>query len=856
MKAPNPLLLLVLAVAAQASAADGPRCTDQLKGIQDILAKGGMPVGNANLVAEKMDGGVQAERLVFDIAKAPEICDRPVWRYLATAQPGTKPSVLTWNDDGLKQDWNGDKGLAEQARILAAVNALYGRTDELGKSVLAAGDAVVQAAVKIGVVKKKAGEGTGRLLKDGLSGKPYEDLKGFTVAVPEKAAPAAKPDDLKAALNQILADAPAAKAAPAATPAKTGKGAATAKPEPAPAPADAAAAVKLGPATLAFRKSVIGLADFLAASAARHDLGDKAGVDAKLVTADFLYKSQAPKWAASPVGADGKSNVSDETAADDAVYGAALAFLVGPANDPKIEFADDEAPRDAAALSRLDLGLRNMIALSAAGVAASVAAAKDSLHGQSVAAAVAAAQRDAKIGAEPEAPKMGSVAADVLAKLTGEKKYTDLSAAYDKYKAAGKENSDEAVAVYAQMKDLRADASKTQVVKDPSGVGRLDYGVGGGMATADGIVVGKLDKDAAYRAWAVQAIADNIASNPFSAKVQAAMDAVLGQGGPGTQVSQPPTPDEKKTGEQLKTQPEQAPAPPPTTWAALVAATPAAGFFGGIGDFFTGKGDAARYHSKVSEDVAATASARDDRRTEIEADAQSAADVVQAKADAERRRIEKDPGDPDDSPAVADAKRKAALKKHDEETQAAVTKTREGIIADAKKDPKNPYVDADKTKGDRDAANVALNKTVDAAFSDGIVQSVGSLQSDYKAPGSKRRLYAEKKSGYEGADPAGQPYYKTDRVDRFFHENWEGGQQKAAILSCKADLGFELSADGKTLSLKSDPSPDNLDGMCGPHATKYCTAKVCGVRDGVSNFMKSYKGTNTQAPAPAPVAAQ
>jgi hypothetical protein len=820
MKAPAPLLLLALAVASPAHAA-AARCDDaQLAQIQGVLAQGGTPAANKNLKAEPIPGG---ERWVFDVASAPKICDRTVWRYLAAKAPGGL--VLQWSDEGLQQDWSA--GLAEQTKILLAVDALYGKADALGKSILSGGQEVLNAAVKIGVVSIKTGEGTGRVIKEGYSGEAYAAAKGFTVGtfelkdtmkaagaplkldaasvrgltvVPKSVAPS--PEDLKAALNKLLTDVPATKSAPAA--------------------------VKLGPAPLEFRKSVIRLADLLAAAAARREISQKFGVDAK-VTADFLFHSSGPTWAPSPADANGRSVISDETAGDDAVYGAALKYVT----DPAITEADDESPRDSAALSRLDYGLRNMIAIDAAGVDAAVKAAKDSLKGQSAAAALAAARRDAKSAAEPGAPKPGTLAADVLEKLKGVKKYQDLAAMYDaKTKADDKWlSSEDGRAVAAQLKSLRADAGRTAVVKDAKG-SRLDYGVAGDMTTADGIVVAKLDKDQSYRTWAAETIAKNIASNPLSAKAQAALDAFLGEGAPGTPAAKPLTPEELTAAKLLGPQPAAAAAPPAGAWDALVAATPASGFFGGIGDLFSGnldKGNAARYYSKVSEDAARTASERTARRAEIETDADAAASAAKRAADAERKKITQAPPDPDDSAAVAAAKRKAALAAHDAQAATDVAAARKKVVDDARTAQTNPYADAAQIAADEKAALDALNAKVDAAYSDGIAQSLEKLHADYALAGSPRRLDAENQSGYSGA------YYKLDRVDRYFRESWQGDKQKAAIAACKTSLGFQAAGgDGNF----KDPSPANVD-------------ELCGVRDGLVALLKAYRGTNTQLPVQA-----
>ena len=788
MKAPTPLLLLALAAAASVSAAApvsaqvAHRCdVAWLKQAQAAVdAKRAPDDPKKYLKTEPSPAG---PREVFDVQSVPKVCDATVWHYLVGRGP-----VLRWSDEGLKQDW--ETGLGEQIKILLAVDAFYGATDALGADGLVKGDAILNTAAKLGVVTIKPAGGLDRLRKAGDTAGLYADRKGLMVGPPDPNPAALKPDELAAALNKLLADAPAAKGAPAA--------------------------VKPSAAVRAFQASVFRVANLLARSAKSRPIAAKYGIGAK-VKEDFQPGSAVPAF----------SPVADPASADAAAYARAVKFLT----DAAIASPDDGSAHEAAALSRLDYGLRNMLAVDAAGVEAAVQEAKKRLKGQSVAAAVAAARRDAKAPAKPDAPKPGSMAADVLEKLKGVKNYQDLNALYDKNKADAQWLSGEdGQAVVAELNGLRADAGKTTVVKGPDGK-RLNYGVGGEASTADGIVVARLDKDQAYRTWAAETIAKNIASNPLSARAQAALDAFLGKGASGTPVSPPPTPDQQNAGQPLGPQPPAPTAPSGTAgaWNALVAATPTSGFFGRIIDIFSGslwKGDATRYYSKVNEAVARTASDRSSQRTRVEAEANAAAAAAQRKDDAERRKIELAPADPDDSAAVATAKRKAALAAHDAQVAADVKTARQKVVDDAK--AKNRYVDAASAAADRKKALDALNATVDAAYSDGIEQSVGKLQLDYKLEGSRRRLDAERRSGYSGQ------YYKLDRVDRFFHENWEGDKQKPAIAACKTSLGFQMNGDGGNFK---DPSLANVD-------------ELCGVRDGLVALLKSYKGTNTTLPVP------
>ena len=113
-----------------------------------------------------------------------------------------------------------------------------------------------------------------------------------------------------------------------------------------------------------------------------------------------------------------------------------------------------------------------------------------------------------------------TLADEVLQHLTTLDDYRDLQALYDENKAqASWSASDEGTAVARRLKILRADAAATAIV----GI-KVHYSIGGEPVTDSGIVIGQLKEDPEYRAFIVNALAQNILSERMDAKVQAALD--------------------------------------------------------------------------------------------------------------------------------------------------------------------------------------------------------------------------------------------------------------------------------------------------------------------------------------------
>jgi hypothetical protein len=246
------------------------------------------------------------------------------------------------------------------------------------------------------------------------------------------------------------------------------------------------------------------------------------------------------------------------------------------------------------------------------------------------------------------------------------------------------------------------------------------------------------------------------------------------------------------------------------------------GAWAALRDNFPGpEGAVERYYSKVIEKAEEKARNRASQRLAVEEAASMAAVAAQAGADEVRRKIASATYDPDDSPELAARTRQAALAAFDVKTSADVAAARQKVIDDARESRR--YVDEAQAEEDFKATREALDAAIDEAYTDGVVRAVEDLNAEYELAGNPRRTYAENESGYAGS------YYKLDRVDRYFAENWKGENQAVAVEKCKATLGFAKgSGDGSNFK---DPSVENVD-------------KLCGIREGLIALLASYRGRN------------
>jgi hypothetical protein len=129
-----------------------------------------------------------------------------------------------------------------------------------------------------------------------------------------------------------------------------------------------------------------------------------------------------------------------------------------------------------------------------------------------------------RLDAAALAAKRATLADEVLQHLAGLADYRDLQALYDQNATQqGWTASDEGMAISQRLAMLRSDALATTIVKDADG--RVcQYSIGGIKVNDTGISPHDLEQSKAYRSTIAEAIAQNIATNPPDAKVQAALD--------------------------------------------------------------------------------------------------------------------------------------------------------------------------------------------------------------------------------------------------------------------------------------------------------------------------------------------
>ena len=812
MKNPS-LALLIAAAAASPAAAGDPSHRCDLARLQKVLPYASYadlpPIEDKNVLTtepnpnggQTMDGRTVGQRVVLKLAEARYLCKEMVWRYLAALPPGTvfydpdkthppvSAAALHWNDPALGKEWNA--GLEHQIKILLAVDELYFRADTRGLDVLSKADEVVNAAVESGVVVKgvagphPVGEGLYKLRDEGLTTPDLAKEEVYEVAPPASSTAAAASSAGLKALSKLLND-------------------------------DASKALKPGPAVLAFRRAVIMLANELAVRSTQNELMSRQGLAS--VSRDFSPSPAAAAAAqAALIDSAGNTTLPPGVEARDDAYASALKFLIGPETE-KITAADDASPHDSAALSRLDYGLRNLIALRVAAVDRAVAEAGKRLSGRGVAETVAASSRGQKVQGNPNSKAM---AAEVLRHMEWFKTYQELDT-LDKNPDPAWRNSSSGKAVRAQMEKWREDAAKTAVVEGDGGR-RLWHSRGGKMVEMPGVDPEGLKKDSFFRNYVAREIASGLVLS-LSLEARAVLDAFRGAGAPGTRVAPALTPREAEAAAQLPPVAAPAAQAPSGAYDAVLAEVPAVVTRLRIAFIPIPLADdhrLARYDSIEKAKIAREAAAQVAKREADQRALNRELDAIQERADAERRKIQSAPSDPDDTPAVALWKRSEAQDALERRTAAAQAK----VVQDGQARRVDPDAAAAGLKAERDR----LNAKVDAAYSDGVAQAIEALNAEYKREGNPRRSYAERQSGYTG------PYYRLSRVDDYFKKNWRGDAQKPAIEKCKAALGFQKDVDSGVFR---DPSADNVE-------------RICGVRDGLIAALASYKGTNDARLEPA-----
>lgn len=314
MKTPSSLAMLFLAAVLPTGAAAQLKAGERCDAVfLDNVAKNFTGIGSiknesrlkpADVTVDGMT--VRQDVLAFGDDKT---CDAATWRFL-----GAPASAPEWRNAEGKKYWR--EGNAKYgAMLLLNVHDIFRSFDPKALKVLAAADAVIDAAAQLGLAKASDGAKTLAETLPGASGGQIGAVKPKSVVVADEAGTVA-PESVGAVWRKLLDETGSAEAG--------------------------------GSAVLDFRVAVL-------------ELGAEVG---RMGKKDFT--PPLPAGFAAP-------KADKTTAAVDKTFDGALAALTGAGEAPAL---DSTAPRAGSALDPIDLGLRNLIAIRAAEIKKIVAAAR------------------------------------------------------------------------------------------------------------------------------------------------------------------------------------------------------------------------------------------------------------------------------------------------------------------------------------------------------------------------------------------------------------------------------------------------------------------------------------------------
>ncbi len=419
----------------------------------------------------------EAGRGVITTATDSFPCDKALKNYIVRRIKGSwgRADSFDWRNHEIMNAWTEDD-LDQQVRILSALDEVYFKVDTFALDVLDEADAVVKAAVDSGVVtKNNSGESFAALKDSGQCAQWLTDEMAYTVA------PALAADNPKKLLN----------------------------------------AGKIGKLNTAYQRAVIAMSDELKRLSSVNEIMRKAGV--KGVTVDFSPGSSVER----PL----PPAPNDESTK----YQLALHYIT----DPLIVSASDTEEHGTAALSSLDYGLRNLIALRLHAVDVVLTAFKPSPSGTPAHPAPeqprdsAAAAPPSKTSQEPKT----DIAAAVLAKLKADPDFHGLDALFDAQIEREKDGDEKARKWLHQPQVITAQRQRDQMIAAAGKVGvengKFYYYKGGKKFVATKVDAAKL-ADSAYidSVVAPGVVSEIIKGSGFRAKTLGVIQALLGQGSP------------------------------------------------------------------------------------------------------------------------------------------------------------------------------------------------------------------------------------------------------------------------------------------------------------------------------------
>jgi hypothetical protein len=492
LKTPSslPLLLLFAALPAAAEIKPGQRCdVEFLERAKSALSKPG-----GTIIDERIEVVGDVARLKFGSLKT---CDAATWRHLATLEPISNDVVLDpktrqpvggvglrWRNKAAADFWK-DVAVYEQIGLVLAVSDFYAEVDKRGAAIVAAGDAVIDAAKDLGFATFTPSDKSLAELGKDTTGGPIGALKPRVVTILEKQADATvAPERLGPTMKMLANNGPT-----------------------------------LGDAVLNFRMAVL-------------ELNAELGRRGKSVELLKKRVGTAPEGLADLTSGLPQGFVAIEAAPANAAapekYKAALESLVGQGAAPELK---DQGLRGKALLDPIDLALRNLIAIRSADVDKIFAVAKAKLAGRTIDQFSSGARAAGTVKGAPNA-----LAAAVFTNLAQTPEYAKLDALFENNsRKPGWADTQEGKDVIAAREAMK-NAAYSAGVKTIDGKKQVVYTpLGGKEIILGNMVPSSVENDPAARERVAAALSDLIVDGALTnAKTKAVVAAVAGSGQPGT----------------------------------------------------------------------------------------------------------------------------------------------------------------------------------------------------------------------------------------------------------------------------------------------------------------------------------